>query len=533
MAGLVEGPPLGPALEVNMELFSCLEVALAIKHLKKKRAYGPDEIPAEYWQAIAACPDNLIWITELCNKCLEQQAVPKDWQFSKVTALFKKGDVSNCENYRPISLLCVVYKVFATLLLTRLRDAGAESRLADSQFGFRRKRGTQDALFAVKRHIELAWAQRGGHAAFIALDWAKAFDSIAISGLQTALLRFGMPQQMVTLIGNIYAERQFAVVDGGTESAKYSQQSGISQGCPLSPFLFVMVMSVIMEDSIQQLPQEDKDSLKNRSLATILYADDTLLVGSSQQALTRMLAAVADTGAQYGLQLHWGKFQLLNVRCDFAFNTPSGGQINKAESMGHLGATLQESGKVTKELGRRLGMAWADFRKLLQLWNHVSLPLNQRVRVFNAVIAPQLMYGLSSSWLTVAEKRRLDGFQARCLRRVLRIPSAFISRASNKMVLRKAGEKPFSSHLLKQQLLLFGKVARAPDTDVLRSLTFLPGTLQPATERYVRKIGRPRQEWAPMLTKEALKFTFTYAALNATLNDEQRWQQAVHRYCLE
>ena len=175
----------------------------------------------------------------------------------------------------------------------------------------------------------------------------------------------------------------------------------------------------------QLLPQEDKESLKLNNLATVLYVDDTLLVGSSQHALTRLLAAVAETGGHYGLQLHWGKFQLLSVRCDFTFSTPEGHDIKKTESIGYLGANLNEDGRVANELGRRLGMAWADFRKLLQLWNHVSLPLRRRLQIFNAVIPPQLMYGLSSAWLTVAEKRRLDGFQARCLRKVLRIAPAF------------------------------------------------------------------------------------------------------------
>ena len=232
-AGSVHGPPLGPTLDVNLSNFSTLEVAKAVNKLKKKRAHGPDEIPAEYWQAVASCRDNLKWITELCNKCLQQQTVPQEWQFAKVNAIFKKGDVSNCDNYRPISLLCVFYKVFATLLLQRLQDAGAESRLTDSQFGFRRKRGTADALFAVRRHIELAWAQREGHAAFIALDWAKAFDSIAPAALEAALLRFGVPQHLVTLIANVYSHREFVVVDANSESARYAQES--LKGVPFHP----------------------------------------------------------------------------------------------------------------------------------------------------------------------------------------------------------------------------------------------------------------------------------------------------------
>ena len=188
-----------------------------------------------------------------------------------------------------------------------------------------------------------------------------------------------MPQQFVSLIANIYSQRQFVVVAADSESARCGQHAEMSQGCPLSPFLFVMMMSVIMHDSIHALPSEDRESLKLNNLANVLYADDTLLVGSSQTALKRWLAAVAETGGHYGLLLHCGKFQLLNVRCDFSFLTPEGTTIAKTESIGYLGETLNENGKISSELGRRLGIVWADCRNLQQLCNRVSIPLQKRV----------------------------------------------------------------------------------------------------------------------------------------------------------
>ena len=112
-----------------------------------------------------------------------------------------------CGNYRPISLLCVTYKLIAFLLLRRLQDGGAETRLSDSQFGFRRKRGTADAIFIARRWIEQAIALRGGRVALLALDWRMAFDSIHPSALTRALLRFGVPGVFVELISNIYRQR--------------------------------------------------------------------------------------------------------------------------------------------------------------------------------------------------------------------------------------------------------------------------------------------------------------------------------------
>merc|ERR1711904_368568 len=62
--------------------------------------------------------------------------------------------------------------------------------------------------------------------------------------------------------------------------------------------------------------------------------------------------------------------------------------------------------------------------------------------------------------------------------------------------LRRAGQPPFTKQLLKHQLKLFQKVACLPDGDILRDATFCRGTLRPATDRYSRKVGRPRAEWA-------------------------------------
>lgn len=157
--------------------------------------------------------------------------------------LYKSGDPSVPDNYRPVSLLQVGYKLFSMILLDRLREAGAEERIWPTQCGFRRGRGIGDAIFAGRRVIEEAWATKDGKIILLALDWAKAFDSISPMGLKAALRRFGCGVDFVEMISGIYTDRQFVVEDGGCTSAWHRQSFGISQGCPLSPFLFSVLMS--------------------------------------------------------------------------------------------------------------------------------------------------------------------------------------------------------------------------------------------------------------------------------------------------
>jgi len=528
----VDGPPLGAPLDVNMEAFTEEEVRETGKKLRKGRASGPDDIPAEYWQAVVEDSANLRWLIDFCSQCLKDARVPEAWQLSHVAAIYKKGSVGSCDNYRPISLLSVGYKLFAALLLRRLQTAGAEELLCDSQFGFRRKRGTSDAIFAVRRHIETALAHRTG-ASFIALDWAKAFDSIMPEPLQTALLRFGLPERLVRLISNIYAQRAFKVVSGQTESTQHRQAAGISQGCPLSPFLFIMVMSVIMYDTVAELTEDSKRLMHEGRLATVLYADDTLLIGPSERSLKELLGLVAQKGQAYGLCLHWHKFQVLNVRNSCHFTAPTGDLMPESEWMVYLGAALHNDGSVRNELTRKFGRAWAEFTKLVRLWKHTSLSLRRKIEIFQAVVTSQVMYGLTSAWLTKADQRRLNGFQARCLRVLIRVAPSYISRISNKIVLGRTEQLPYTTQLMKQQLLLFGRIARAGDADVLRQLAFIPGMLEPTANRYVRRVGRPKQEWVTMLKGEALKFTRSAAELESAIQDAPTWERAVQSYCAE
>ena len=110
---------------------------------------------------------------------------------SKVAVLFKKGDPSNCGNYRPISLLCLGYKVIASVIVRLLKQGGIENRIWNTQFGFKSKAGTFGALFLLRRILDNVWAEKDGSAVSVALDWAKAFGFICPDSLFDALRRFG------------------------------------------------------------------------------------------------------------------------------------------------------------------------------------------------------------------------------------------------------------------------------------------------------------------------------------------------------
>ena len=208
---------------------------------------------------------------------------------------------------------------------------------------------------------------------------------------------------------------------------------------------------------------------------------------------------------------------------------PNGAQLESAPGMGYLGTVLCADGRVTSELSRRIGCAKADFNSLCRVWKHSSLTTRRKINIYSCLVESKLLYGLSSCCLTVAEQRRLDGFQARCLRLVLRIRPAYYSRVSNKIVLQRAGHTSASSLLEQQQLAMLGKVLRAPRSSLLHTTAVVPGTITPSTSFYIRRRGRPRKEWVPTVLRLAHQKNNTSTDLFSLAQDAKAWRQCMQR----
>lgn len=223
-----------------------------------------------------------------------------------------------------MSLLPTGYKLYAAILLGRLRDAGSESRIWKTQFGFRSGRGTTDALFLIRRLMDNALATKHDGLVLLAMDLAKAFDSVSPEALLQALRRFGIPDCFVDAVAAMYSNRTFCIRDCGATSESFPQHFGISQGCPLSPFLFAIVMTVLLHDTATQLQQAFPDSQSGLHVDELVYADDTLLVGVSSDHVQAYMECIEAAGKNYGLAFNWRKLGSLSIGCGNPVYKPDG-----------------------------------------------------------------------------------------------------------------------------------------------------------------------------------------------------------------
>ena len=201
---------------------------------------------------------------------------------------------------------------------------------------------------------------------------------------------------------------------------------------------------------------------------------------------------------KYGLEPNWDKTQHMRIQHEEDVLTPSGGTIGITTQATYLGSLLAANGSSSLAVGRRIGEATSVFNALCDVWKHANICKQRKVEIFNACVVSKLSFSLECEALRQKDKDRLNAFQCKCLRRILKIPPSWISHVPNNVVLAASGTKPLVDSLLFQQLVLFGKIAKLTDTDFLRQLTFEPSSIYPSKCMFRRR-GRPRLAWQSVL----------------------------------
>ena len=200
-------------------------------------------------------------LSKLFNKLLSQSCFPSCWKIPNVIAAFKNsGDRSNSGNYRPISLLPIISKVFESLMATSIiHHMDSLNLFSDCQYGFRSSRSTADVLTVISERLGRA-LEAGGLGRAVALDISKAFDKVWHAGLLHKLRGYGINGQLLNLIRSNLSNRQLKVVLDGQHSSSYSINAGVPQGSVLGPILFLIFINDLPDDLLSQIA---------------IYADDT------------------------------------------------------------------------------------------------------------------------------------------------------------------------------------------------------------------------------------------------------------------
>ena len=231
---------------------------------------------------------------------------------ARVVMIFKKGDSSKLDNYRPISLLNAIYKIFTAILVKR-KEQNMDKNLHATQYGFRKNKSTNNALFLIRRIIDIG--ERSQNKVYmILLDWEKAFDKLSHDAIFLSLKRMGVDEKLISLVKMLYKNPTFFVeIDGVTSNMK-RQETGIRQGCPMSPYLFLIAMTAIFNDVKSEMREElETNRVIGADFDKVLFADDTILISESRATLEKYLQTIEKVSGWYGMRLNKTKCEAITV----------------------------------------------------------------------------------------------------------------------------------------------------------------------------------------------------------------------------
>ena len=348
-------------------------------------------------------------LTKLFNFCLNHCEIPTEWKSANVSPVFKKGKAEDVSNYRPISVLPVIAKLFEKIIYSQIYSYLADQNLFhSSQSGFRPSHSTSDALLKATDSWRIALDKNEVVGATF-VDLSKAFDSINHPRLLMKLTAYGFSDSSLKLFKNYLSGRRQRVVVNGVYSDWRCVERGVPQGSVLGPLLFIMY--------INDLPTTVKRSTVD------MYADDIVMYAHSK-SFQEMKSCLED---DLGNVVCWLKANGLKMnvkKTNVLFLSRKGRRhLVKKESLLLEGVSIPASTYV-KFLGVIVDdeLTWAEHVKFIRQKCFAclaslrrifpTLPVTSRKLLFNGMVLPHLDYcstvwGRCSSFL----KSKLDKIQ--------------------------------------------------------------------------------------------------------------------------
>lgn len=333
---------------------------------------------------------------------------PAAWALGAITSIHKKGDVTDPNNYRGITVGHVLAKLYAIVINSRLASwLEARGLRAKGQAGFRQGHRTVDNCFIVRAMAERARA-RGVKLYCCAVDFEKAFDSVDRPLLWAALRRAGIGGTMLAAVQAMYADVPVCVRTAEGLSGCFQSVLGVKQGCPLSPLLFGIFLDDFEGDLQSAVGQAAAlPKLAGRTVPTLLFADDMLLMATSAAGLQAQLHYLQTYCDAKKLTVNIAKTQVMILR-------PGGGggngrlaageaftyaarPLEVASSTKYLGLTFSQLSKqrgfagcadVLARAGRQ-----AMFAMRRRAWELGACSIEQQCSLFDVFVKPVLSYG--------------------------------------------------------------------------------------------------------------------------------------------
>lgn len=397
------------------------EIIRIIKNFKNSKAPGKDEITNVLLKHLPK--KAIVQLTYLFNACIKLSYFPSSWKNASIIPIPKPNkDHSNPANYRPISLLSCLSKIFERIILIRLNKHIRENEIIpNTQFGFRAQHSTSHQLLRITNNIKSNYSNKKS-TGMVLMDIEKAFDSVWHKGLLFKLIKCNFPGYLTLLIKSFLEDRKFQVHLRMAVSQSFQIPAGVPQGSVLSPTLYNIFTSDII-------------NLPECNIA--MFADDTAIFTSStdpeiiQDNLNSSLDLILQYYKKWKIKINVSKTQAIYFtkrrarrflpNMDLIVDNNS---IPWSNEVKYLGIVLDKKLTFKNHIDETTHKAEKYIKILYSFINRKSkLSLENKLLLYKVVFRAILLYGCAVWWKCAkTHKKKIQIIQNKCLKLIHNLP---------------------------------------------------------------------------------------------------------------
>ena len=360
------------------------QVLRVLLSLDVNKSVGPDNISNKM---LKLASQDIAKPLDIFNYSLRTSTYPTVWKRANITPVFKKGNRQEVKNYRPISLLCNISKVFERLVFNHLYQYLVSNNLLTEKNSGYKKHDSTICQFLLLCDKIYKGIDEQKEVRMVFLDASKAFDRVWHAGLLFKLRQLGLTSSLVTWIQSYLSDRKQRVVLEGCSSSWLPVKAGVPQGSILGPLLFLVYTNDITDDITSDIH---------------LYCDDTSLLSVATDPVVAAQRLNSDLNTLYKWSKQW--FMVFNPSktVSLTINNISKNHDNQplmlentlVSEVGehtHLGVTFSKNmswkahiNNLCKKASQRLGM--------MQVLKY-SLSRDTLAHIYTAVVLPLFDYG--------------------------------------------------------------------------------------------------------------------------------------------
>lgn len=365
------------------------ELDKALQSMECGKAPGIDGLPVAFYKSF--WPEMGADLLAVLQDSLAEGRLPLTCRRAVLTLLPKKGDLKDMASWRPVSILCVDYRLLSKVLANRLCEVLGDIIEPDQTYCVP-GRLIYDNISFIRDILEIGKLLNLNFG-LVSVDQTKAFDRIEFNYLWGVLKAFGFNDDFINYIRALYSDCESILKINGDLCAPFKVLRGIRQGCPLSGMLYTLAIEPLL---IQLRAKMQGVSLPDSAFSFKLsaYADDVAILVSSQRDVDIMVNVFNDFNRLSSSKVNWGKSVAFLVG-KWPSGTPClpGGLVWSRGGFKYLGVFLGDESFIQKNFEGTID----KIKGRLNRWNYLVKKLSYRGRVLiiNNLVASSLWHRLA------------------------------------------------------------------------------------------------------------------------------------------